>query len=64
MTDGQPQAARQIPADAQSILAYLPNRIRIALITSAAAIEYPIKAVVEMDLASCLDSLSVGLCRL
>ncbi|MEG3911575.1 hypothetical protein [Microcoleus sp. POL10_C6] len=51
MTDGQPQAARQIPADAQSILAYLPDRIRIALITRAAAIEYPIEAVVEMAIA-------------
>ncbi|MEG4967120.1 hypothetical protein QUB11_10730 [Microcoleus sp. B6-A1] len=33
-------------ADAQSILAYLPDRIRIALITRAAAIEYSIEAVV------------------
>ncbi|MEG3833023.1 MULTISPECIES: hypothetical protein [unclassified Microcoleus] len=51
MTDGQPQAARPILADAQSILAYLPDRIRIALITGAAAIEYPIEAFVEMSIA-------------
>jgi hypothetical protein len=50
--------------DAQAILACLPERIRTALITRAAVIEYPIEAVVEMAIASFLDSLSLGLCRL
>jgi hypothetical protein len=50
--------------DAQPILACLPERIRTALITRADVIEYPIEAVVEMAIASFLDSLSLGLCRL
>ena len=50
--------------DAQAILVCLPERIRTALITRAAVIEYPIEAVVEMAIASFLDSLSLGLCRL
>lgn len=47
-------------ADAQSILACLPDRIRIALVARAAAIEYPIEAVVEMAIASFLDSEALG----
>ena len=38
--------------DAQAILACLPERIRTALITRAATIDYPIEAVVEMAIAS------------
>lgn len=47
-------------ADAQTILACLPDRIRIALVARATAIEYPIEAVVEMAIASCLDSEALG----
>ncbi len=46
--------------DAQTILACLPDRIRIALIAHATAIEYPIEAVVEMAFASFLDSEALG----
>ncbi len=47
-------------ADAQTILACLPERIRIALIARAADIEYPIEAVLEMALASFLDAEALG----
>ncbi|MBW4497196.1 MAG: hypothetical protein KME26_29895 [Oscillatoria princeps RMCB-10] len=47
-------------ADAQTVLACLPERIRIALLARAASIEYPIEAVVEMALASFLDSEALG----
>jgi hypothetical protein len=48
------------PADAEVILERLPERIRVALIERAAEIEYPIEAVVEMAIASFLDSESLG----
>ncbi len=48
------------PADAQLILTCLPERIRIALVAHATAIEYPIEAVVEMAIASFLDSEALG----
>lgn len=44
------------PADAEVILERLPERIRTALIARAAEIEYPIEAVVEMAIASFLDT--------
>lgn len=44
------------PADAEVILGRLPERIRVALIERAAQIEYPIEAVIEMAIASFLDS--------
>ena len=47
-------------ADAEAILEHLPERIRAALVARAAEIEYPVEAVVEMALASFLDSESLG----
>ena len=47
-------------ADAEAILSHLPERIRVALIVRAAEIEYPIEAVVEMAIASFLDSEALG----
>lgn len=47
-------------ADAQAILARLPERIRLALVARAAEIEYPIETVVEMAIASFLDSEALG----
>ena len=46
--------------DAEVILGRLPERIRMALIERAAEIEYPIEAVVEMAIASFLDSEALG----
>lgn len=46
--------------DAEVILERLPERIRAALITRAAEIEYPIEAVVEMAIASFLDAEALG----
>jgi len=46
--------------DAQIILERLPERIRTALIARAAEIEYPIETVVEMAIASFLDSEALG----
>ncbi|MGF1460631.1 MAG: hypothetical protein ACFBSG_16590 [Leptolyngbyaceae cyanobacterium] len=48
------------PADAEVILGRLPERIRTALIERADEIEYPIEAVVEMAIASFLDSEALG----
>jgi hypothetical protein len=47
-------------ADAEAILERLPERIRAALIERAAEIEYPIEAVVEMAIASFLDTEALG----
>ncbi len=47
-------------ADAEIILARLPERIRIAMIARATEIEYPIEAVVEMAIASFLDTEALG----
>ncbi len=47
-------------ADAEVILERLPERIRAALLTRAADIEYPVEAVVEMAIASFLDSEALG----
>lgn len=46
--------------EAEVILGSLPERIRAALIARAAEIEYPIEAVVEMAIASFLDSDALG----
>jgi hypothetical protein len=47
-------------ADAEVILGRLPERIRSALIARAVEIEYPIEAVVEMAIASFLDTEALG----
>jgi hypothetical protein len=47
-------------SDAEIILGRLPERIRIALIARATEIEYPIEAVVEMAIASFLDTEALG----
>jgi hypothetical protein len=46
--------------DAEVILERLPERIRLALIARAADIEYPIEAVIEMAIASFLDTEALG----
>jgi hypothetical protein len=48
------------PIDAKVILECLPERIRTALIARAAEIDYPIEAVVEMAIASFLDTEALG----
>ena len=48
------------PADAEVILGRLPERIRMALTERAAEIEYPLEAVIEMAIASFLDSEALG----
>lgn len=45
------------PADAEVILRRLPERIQAALIARAAEIEYPIEAIIEMAIASFLDTI-------
>ena len=47
-------------ADAEIILARLPERIRAAMIDRASEIEYPIEAVIEMAIASFLDTEALG----
>jgi hypothetical protein len=47
-------------SDAEVILLRLPERIRTALIDRAAEIEYPIEAVIEMAIASFLDTEALG----
>jgi hypothetical protein len=47
-------------SDAEVILSRLPERIRTALIDRAAEIDYPIEAVVEMAIASFLDTEALG----
>lgn len=46
--------------DTQVILERLPERIRDALIARATEIEYPIEAVIEMAIASFLDTEALG----
>ena len=48
------------PADAEVILERLPERIRTALIERAGEIDYPIEAVIEMAIASFLDTEAIG----
>ena len=47
-------------ADAAIILERLPEKIKTALIARAIEIEYPIEAVIEMALASFLDTEALG----
>lgn len=47
-------------SDAQVILDRLPERIRMALLERATEIEYPIERVVEMAIASFLDTEALG----
>jgi hypothetical protein len=53
-------------SDAEVILERLPERIRSALIVRATEIEYPVEAVIEMAIASFLDTeaLSFADCKL
>jgi hypothetical protein len=46
--------------DAEIIWGRLPERIQAALVARAAEIEYPIEAVVEMAIASFLDTEALG----
>jgi hypothetical protein len=48
------------PHDAEVILGCLPEQIRAALIARATEIEYPIEAVIEMAIASFLDTEALG----
>ncbi|MEL6944374.1 MAG: hypothetical protein AAFO82_17060 [Bacteroidota bacterium] len=48
------------PADAKAILERLPERITEALTARATDIEYPVEAVIEMAIASFLDSEALG----
>jgi hypothetical protein len=48
------------PSDAAVILERLPERIRLALIDRAVKIDYPIEAVLEMAIASFLDTEALG----
>jgi len=47
-------------SDATAILERLPEQIRTALAERAAEIEYPIEAVIEMAIASFLDTEALG----
>ena len=47
-------------SDAAIILERLPERIRLALIDRAVEIDYPIEAVLEMAIASFLDTEVLG----
>ncbi|RUT05254.1 hypothetical protein DSM106972_040750 [Dulcicalothrix desertica PCC 7102] len=47
-------------SDAEIILGRLPERIQAALIAHATEIEYPIEAVIEMAIASFLDTEALG----
>ncbi len=46
--------------DAQVILERLPERIRAAIIDRANEIEYPIESIIEMAIASFLDTEALG----
>ena len=48
------------PSDAAVILERLPERIRLALINRAVEIDYPIESVLEMAIASFLDTEALG----
>jgi hypothetical protein len=48
------------PINAQTILDRLPERIRTALTDRATEIEYPIERVIEMAIASFLDTEALG----
>ncbi|MCW9682869.1 hypothetical protein PN451_09440 [Dolichospermum planctonicum CS-1226] len=46
--------------DAKIILERLPEKIRAALIAHAAEIDYPVEAIIEMAIASFLDTEALG----
>ncbi len=46
--------------DAETILKCLPDRIQDALIARATEIDYPIEAVIEMAIASFLDTEAIS----
>ncbi|WP_027403957.1 hypothetical protein [Aphanizomenon flos-aquae] len=46
--------------DAKIILECLPEKIRVALIARAAEIDYPVEAIIEMAIASFLDTEALG----
>ncbi|NCJ08008.1 hypothetical protein GS597_16140 [Synechococcales cyanobacterium C] len=48
------------PIDAKVILERLPEQIQEALVARASEIEYPIEAVIEMAIASFLDTEALG----
>ncbi len=48
------------PAYAEVILGRLSKQIQAALIARAAEIEYPVEAVIEMAIASFLDTEALG----
>ncbi|MBE9032548.1 hypothetical protein IQ266_22675 [filamentous cyanobacterium LEGE 11480] len=48
------------PEDAAVILERLPDKVRFALLARAEEIEYPIEAVIEMAIASFLDTEALG----
>ncbi|MEA5553808.1 hypothetical protein VB713_22990 [Anabaena cylindrica UHCC 0172] len=47
-------------SDAATILECLPEKIQTALIARATEIEYPVEAVIEMAIASFLDTEALG----
>jgi hypothetical protein len=57
----QTKFSEQLSADdAAIILARLPERIRSAMLDRSTEIEYPIEAVIEMAIASFLDTEALG----
>ena len=56
----QAKLQEQLSPDAEVILGRLPERIKAALIARAGEIEYPIAAVLEMAIASFLDTEALG----
>ncbi|BAZ87189.1 MULTISPECIES: hypothetical protein [Nostocales] len=46
--------------DAKIILERLPEKIKAALIARAAEIDYPVEAIIEMAIASFLDTEALG----
>jgi hypothetical protein len=58
----QPKLQEQLsPAAAKVILECLPERIEIALLAHSTEIEYPIEAVIEIAIASFLDTEALSL---
>lgn len=47
-------------SDAKAILDRLPHRIREALVARAGEVEYPVETIVEMAIASFLDTEALG----
>jgi hypothetical protein len=56
----QAKLQEQLSPDAEVILGRLPERIKVALIARAAEIEYPIAVLIEMAIASFLDTEALG----